>query len=91
MRARAKFGISKSTKTSEVRLSPKHTDFDDVSDTEKGSYKNTQDKTLNYEGDLSVTYGHLFNEKHMVNAVAGFNFSSNEQQQNAYKAIGRCV
>lgn len=88
LRARAKFGISKNIGTAEVRLSPKHTDFDDVSDTEKGSYKNTQDKTLGYEGDLSVTYGRLFNEKHMVNAVAGFNFSSNEQQQNAYKAIG---
>ena len=88
LRARAKFGIGKSNGTKEERLSPQHTDFDAVSDTEKGSYSNVQDKNLNYEGDISVTYGRLFNGKHMVNAVAGFNFSTNEQKQNGYKAIG---
>ena len=88
LRARAKFGITKNNSTAEVRLSPQHSDFDEVSDTEKGLYTNAQTKNLNYEGDISVTYGHLFAGKHMVNAVAGFNFSTKENSQNGYKAIG---
>ena len=88
LRARAKFGITKSNGTAEVRLSPQHTDFDDMSETEKGMYTNTQTKDLSYEGDISLTYGHLFAGKHMVNAVAGFNFSTDESKQNGYKAIG---
>lgn len=88
LRARARFGIGKSNDIREVRLSPQHTDFDAMSDTEKGSYSHGQTKRVNYEGDLSVTYGHLFGERHMINAVAGFNFSTNEQSQNSYRAIG---
>ena len=68
--------------------SPQHSDFDEMSETEKGLYTNAQTKKLNYEGDISVTYGRLFAGKHMVNAVAGFNFSTKENSKNGYKAIG---
>ena len=88
LRARAKFGISKNSSTAEVRLSPQHSDFDEMSETEKGLYTNAQTKNLNYEGDISVTYGHLFAGKHMINAVAGFNFNTKENSKNGYKAIG---
>ena len=88
LRARAKFGITKNNSTAEVRLSPQHSDFDEMSETEKGLYTNAQTKNLNYEGDISATYGRLFAGKHMVNAVAGFNFSTKENSKNGYKAIG---
>jgi len=88
LRARAKFSITKSDETTDYRLSPEHTQFDDVSDTEKGLYTHTETKALKYEGDLSVTYGHLFAEKHMLNAVAGFNFSSNKSELFGFSANG---
>ncbi|MCM1107612.1 MAG: SusC/RagA family TonB-linked outer membrane protein [Clostridium sp.] len=88
LRARAKFGISRSNLTSEQRLSPLHTDFDSESDTEKGSFDYSGTKTFSYEGDLSVTYGHLFGETHMVNLVGGFNFSSQTRDRNGYSATG---
>lgn len=88
LRARAKFSITKSDETTDYRLSPEHTSFDDVSDTEKGLYTHTQVKSLKYEGDVSLTYGHLFAEKHMLNAVAGFNFSSNKSEEFGFSATG---
>ncbi len=88
LRARAKFGISKSMAAAEARLSPLHTDFDSMGETEKGSYSHSTTKVLRYEGDLSVTYGKLLADAHMVNLVGGFNFSSSETVRNGYKAVG---
>ena len=87
-RLRAKFGLTKSDDTSDVRLSPLHSQFDDVSDTEKGLYTHTQTKGLVYEGDLAATFGRLFADKHMVNAVAGFNFSSTKRENYGFSANG---
>lgn len=88
LRARAKFGITKNNNTAETRLSPQHSDFEGMSETEKGLYTNTQTKNLNYEGDISITYGHLFAGMHQINAVAGFNFSAGENTKNGYKSNG---
>lgn len=88
LRARAKFGLSKSNATAETRLSPQHTDFDSVSDTEKGEYTHSTTKQTSYEGDISVTYGKLFGEEHMVNLVGGFNFANTDRTRNGYRAVG---
>ncbi|MCD8318173.1 MAG: TonB-dependent receptor [Paraprevotella sp.] len=88
LRVRAKFGLTKTSTTAETHLSPLHTDFDSMSDTEKGSYENSQTKETEYEGDLSVTYGKLFKDVHMVNLVGGFNFSNTSSIMNGYKATG---
>lgn len=88
LRARAKFGISMSNDTQATRLSPLHSDFDDKGDTEKGLFTHKLTKSLDYEGDISVVFGRLFAYKHMVNAVAGFNFSSNKYRIYGYSANG---
>lgn len=88
LRARAKFGITKANATAEERLSPLHTDFDSMSDTEKGSYKHSVTKRTSYEGDLSVTYGKLIKDVHMLNLVGGFNFSNTDNTKNGYSANG---
>ncbi|WP_221929343.1 SusC/RagA family TonB-linked outer membrane protein [Saccharicrinis carchari] len=88
LRARAKFGIRKSIRIDEVRISPYHTMFDDVSDIDKGTYSYLNSENLRYEGDLSMIYGRLINDVHSVNLVGGFNFSSNESMNNGYKAKG---
>ncbi len=85
---RAKFGLSKTSGTSEYRLSPLHTDFDSAGETEKGSYKHTTTGSLSYEGDISVTYGRLFKGVHMLNAVGGFNFDNTTATSNGYTAVG---
>lgn len=88
LRARGKFGISKSQAKAEERLSPLHSDFDGKDDTEKGSYENKQTDNFDYEGDISLTYGKLFGGKHQVNAVAGFNFENTQATTHSYAANG---
>ena len=88
LRLRAKFGITKQDDDEQSRLSPLHSQFDDLGETEKGLYSNTQIKDMSYEGDLAVTYGKLLAGKHMVNAVGGFNFSSSSMQVYGYSANG---
>ena len=88
LRLRTKFGLTKQDDDEQTRLSPLHTQFDDMGETEKGLYTNTQINELVYEGDVSVTYGKLFAKKHMVNAVGGFNFSNNHRQIYGYSANG---
>ena len=88
LRFRAKFGITKNDENQQTRLSPEHTQFDDVGDTEKGLYTHTITKDLTYEGDAAITYGKLFAEKHMVNAVGGFNFSNQKYLDYSYSATG---
>ena len=59
-RMRGKFGITHASATSENRLSPLHTDFDDMEETEKGLYSHSLTKSTSYEGDITATYGRLF-------------------------------
>ncbi len=88
LRLRAKFGISKNDEDRQTRLSPLHSSFDDLGETEKGLYTHSQSKDLVYEGDAAVTFGKMFADRHMVNAVAGFNFSSSRYQDFGYSANG---
>ena len=88
LRARAKFGITKQDDDEQTRLSPLHTQFDGVGETEKGYYSHTQINEMVYEGDVAITFGKLIAKKHMVNAVGGFNFSSNSRQIYGYSANG---
>lgn len=88
LRLRAKFGLTKSDNTQDTRLSPLHSQFDDVGETEKGLYTHSLVKGMIYEGDFAATFGRLFADKHMVNAVAGFNFSSNKNNTFGYSANG---
>ncbi|MBR4298451.1 MAG: SusC/RagA family TonB-linked outer membrane protein [Bacteroidales bacterium] len=88
LRMKAKFGLTKADDVEQMRLSPEHTQFDDVGETEKGLYSHTNISQLVYEGDVAVTFGKLIARKHMVNAVGGFNFSSNRRQIHGYSANG---
>lgn len=88
LRFRAKFGITKSDDDSQTRLSPLHSQFDDLEDTEKGLYTHSLGKDLTYEGDAAITFGKLLGGKHMVNAVGGFNFSNDRTETFGYSANG---
>lgn len=88
LRFRAKFGITKTDDDTQTRLSPLHSQFDDMEDTEKGLYTHTIGKDLSYEGDVAVTFGKLIAGKHSVNAVGGFNFSDDNSESFGYSANG---
>ena len=43
---------------------------------------------MSYEGDLAATFGKVVAQKHMINAVGGFNFSSGSREVYGYSANG---
>lgn len=88
LRVKGRFSISKSTDRGEVFKSPNASDYAETASTERGSYQETIDENLSYDGDLNVTYAKLFNEVHMVNAVGGIRLASSKSQSSGYKSIG---
>ena len=88
LRAKGRFSISKSTDRGEVFKSPNASDYAETASTERGSYRETRDENLSYDGDLNVTYAKLFNEVHMVNAVGGIRLASSKSQSSGYESIG---
>ena len=88
LRVKGRFSISKSSAKTEVFKSPKASDFVGAESTEKGTYTETNEENLSYDGDFNVTYGKLFNEKHMVNVVGGMRLSQNGSNNSAYKVQG---
>ena len=88
LRAKGRFSISKSTDRGEVFKSPNASDYAETASTERGSYRETRDENLSYDGDLTVTSAKLFNEVHMVNAVGGIRLASSKSQSSGYESIG---
>lgn len=88
LRLRAKFGISHTDNAAEERISPLHSDFDDVPLNQKGSYSHSLTRTDNYEGDVTAIFGKVFDDLHTVNVVGGFNFNEMLSVLNRYKACG---
>lgn len=43
---------------------------------------------MSYDGDLNATFGKLFDNKHMVNAVVGMQVSDNKNKTSGFRAIG---
>lgn len=88
MIARGRVSLSKANSKGEVFKSPFHTDFDETIRTERGSYNKSTTDRWTYDGDVTVTYGKLFAEKHQVNVVGGWNFASTRLVNDAFMAIG---
>ncbi len=85
---RGRISLEKKSEKAEYFLSPEHTSFDEVARTQRGSYKSTDYDTWIYDGELTVTYGKLFNDVHQLNAVLGANFRSSELKTEAFEAVG---
>ena len=85
---RGRISLEKKSEKAEYFLSPEHTSFDGVAQTQRGSYKSTDYDTWIYDGELTVTYGKLFNDVHQLNAVLGANFRSSELKTEAFEAVG---
>lgn len=88
LRLRARFGISKGNSLQETFYSPFHTRFEEVALDKKGNYNERNTKNSSYDGDLSATFGKLYKEKYMVNAVAGVRISSNRSKISGFGVEG---
>lgn len=88
LRAKGRFSISKSTSRREIFKSPNASDFMEVASTERGSYRETRNEDLNYDGDFNVAYTKLFNDVHMVNAVGGIRLALKKAKVSSYETIG---
>lgn len=88
LRVRGRLSIrSFSTRTVLFR-SPFNTEFENVDALERGKYNESNGKNVNYDSDLTLTYGKLFADKHMVNAVAGARLEQATRQEGANEVRG---
>ncbi|WP_157273870.1 SusC/RagA family TonB-linked outer membrane protein [Pedobacter sp. BAL39] len=88
LRVRGRFGIRSAITKDQIFRSPFNTEFEGVDVLNKGTYDESNGKTLNYDGDLSLTYGKLLAEKHMINGVAGMRMEQATRQLSAYEVRG---
>lgn len=88
LKAKMRFGLTKSQGKRIVFLSPKHSAFMEKAQEEQGSFEENNRGLLNYDGDLNVTYGKLLADKHMVNVVGGVRLTSTRNSHSGYSVSG---
>lgn len=88
LKVRGRFSISKGVSKQETFFSPFNTRFAEMEQSKKGTFSQKRSDNLSYDGDISVTYGKLFAEKYMFNAVAGLRLSSQESGFDGFSVTG---
>jgi TonB-linked SusC/RagA family outer membrane protein len=88
LKLRGKLNISKTSSRSENFKSPYHTDYAGMTKTERGTYTRSTAGSLTYNGDVSLTFGKVYNGVHQVNAVGRWEISSTTHDSDSYAAIG---
>jgi len=88
LRARARFGLRSLRTKDEIFRSPFNTEFMQTDVLQRGKYDESNGKNVNYDGDLSLTFGKQFAAKHMINAVAGMRMEQNVRNQSSFGVSG---
>lgn len=88
LRFRTRIGLHQLSERSEAFLSPFNAEFAGVSELLQGRYKETNGKIMKYDGDMSLTYGKLLKEKHMLNMVAGMRMEQASNLSSGYTVRG---
>ena len=88
LRARGRFGIRSSSTNNVLFRSPFDVEFESTDVLQKGSYDEGNGKNTNYDGDFSLTFGKLYSDKHMVNAVAGMRMEQATARQSNFGVRG---
>jgi TonB-linked SusC/RagA family outer membrane protein len=88
LRARARVGINRLTVRDEIFRSPFNSEFTGRDPLRQGTFFESNERQNNYDGDLTLTYGKLFGNKHMVNAVAGTRINQVASVSNSYEVWG---
>lgn len=88
-KVRARFGLTYGDNGTEKFTSPENTNqILNKAANLRGEYTKTTAKSLQYEGDLSVTYAKMLGDVHRINAVLGSNIYNNETTLDGYTAEG---
>lgn len=88
LKLRGRLGVTQNNEEREKFLSPEHTSFEDKDKLEKGSYTNSHTDNFSYEGDFTIRYGALLQEKHQINAIAGTYIDSEKGNSKGFGAVG---
>ncbi|RYE40615.1 MAG: SusC/RagA family TonB-linked outer membrane protein, partial [Sphingobacteriales bacterium] len=88
LRARGRFGLRSASTSNVIFRSPFDVEFEGTDVLQKGSYEEGNGKSTNYDGDFSLTFGKLFSEKHMINAVAGLRMEQATTKQSTFGVSG---
>ena len=88
-KVRARFGVTYTDDGTRNFISPENTDqMLTKAANLRGEYTTTTGKSLQYEGDFSVTYAQMINDIHRINAVVGGNIYHNGTTIEGYTAEG---
>ena len=88
-KARARFGVTYSGAATDIFTSPENTDqVLKKTSAKRGEYTKTNTNSLQYEGDVSLTFAKLFNDVHRINAVVGGDIYHNKTTAEGYTAEG---
>ncbi len=87
-RARAKFGLGWSNEKGEIFKSPFLSDYVESDRLNKGSYTESSNNRLNYNGEVALSYSKQLAEKHTVNTLLGLRFSDDKVTYSQYGVRG---
>ena len=88
MKIRTRFGITYMNSDTKAFTSPLDSRYTDEVYTKRGSYNFGETQSNKYEGELTFTYGKLFNDVHLINIAAGGYLSEQNSKNQGYSAIG---
>ncbi len=88
LKLRGRIGVGKSLAKTEAFHSPFNSEFAGYDALKKGTYNESNNNSLDYDGDFSLTYGKYINQAHLINAVGGFKFSENSSVFSGYDVQG---
>jgi len=88
LRFRTRLGINQVSGRAELFRSPFNSEFVGAPLSKQGLYTEDNGKQHNYDGDISLTYGKLLNQKHMINIVGGMRFNQTTALNSGYLIKG---
>ena len=88
LKVRVRFGITYTNSNSEAFTSPLDSRYANVEFTKRGSYGYSESQSNKYEGELTVTFGKLFKDVHLLNFAAGGYISQVDAKTHGYSAEG---
>lgn len=85
---RGRMSITKSVEKNDAFKSPRHPDFRDKNELERGSYSKKNADNFGYNGDINLIFGKLFADKHQINAIASLTLSENNMENSGFDVQG---
>nr|WP_295874771.1 SusC/RagA family TonB-linked outer membrane protein [uncultured Chitinophaga sp.] len=88
LRLSASGQFQKNDRTADYFISPLNTSFDKAKEAEKGSYNFQRASNTAYNGNMMLTYNHVFNDKHILNANVRADMTQSDGNTADITAVG---